>query len=445
MTDLAPTPNSLTALRDGGVLDRNSRVVFQTAVETVAHALDLPIAWIWLLDHRDQKIEVQRLNEEDASLSLTGFNRDNKPSLFCTQVVETQQPLRVRDAARHPDFANQPLVQEDGVRAYLGVPLMTRTGDCLGTLAVMDTAPRSFGVQEVTLVELAAGLAMVQLESPSAPGLAPEPRSFPQEHQEPELSASAIQTQLLDRFLQDLRTPLTSVMGMTSVLNREIYGPLRPKQKEYLDIIHNSGQYMLAMVEEILLLRELRDFDSSQSMASVDLHMLCQQVLKILEPLASRREQRLLLSIEEGDRLWTLDKAKFQQLLYHLVAHLIQVSDLGASLHLQVRRHSPNQVEVSLATSDSPGRENLPQSELERFGLLSTTATPSNLAASSQREVSLFGKLQAKPMQADDPDLGLFFACQLVHVQDGTLTIRGSATQGYRYVVALGDRRDPHD
>ncbi|UCJ10730.1 MAG: GAF domain-containing sensor histidine kinase [Phormidium sp. PBR-2020] len=439
MTDLAPTPNSLTTLRNDGLLDRNSRVAFQSAVETVFRALGLPIAWIWLLDHRELNLEIQRLNQEDDSLSLTGFNQDNKPSLFCTHVVETQQPLMVRDAARHPDFANQPLVQEDGVRAYLGVPLMTRTGDCLGTLAVMDTAPRSFAVQERTLVELAAGLAMAQLESPAGPS------DLSQEPQKPEGSASAIHTQLLDRFLQELRTPLTSVMGMTSVLNREIYGPLRRKQKEYLDIIHNSGHYMLAMVEEILMLRELRDLDSSQSVSPVDLHMLCQQVLKILEPLASRREQQLLLSIEERDRLWTLDKSKFQQLLYHLVAHLIQISDLGTSLQVQIQRRCANQVEVLLAASDTPGQENLPESELERFGLLPNAATPSDLAASSQREVSLFGKLQAKPMQADDPDLGLFFACQLVHVQDGTLTIRGSATQGYRYVVTLGDRRDPHD
>ncbi|NMG58808.1 sensor histidine kinase [Geitlerinema sp. P-1104] len=445
MTDLAPTPNSLNVLRERGVLDANSRRVFQTAVETVANALDLPLAWIWLLGDRGQRMEIQRLNETDSSVSFTGFNHDDNPSLFCTEVLEKKQPLMVRDAARNPDYAEQPLVQEDGVRAYLGVPLMTQTGDCLGTLAVMDTAPRSFSVPELTLVELAAQLVMSQLESSQRPESIPESKGLNRPDSEPEQSASAVQTQLLDRFLQELRTPLTSVMGMTSVLNREIYGPLRRKQKEYLDIIHNSGQYMLAMVEEILMLRELRELDSSQSLVSVDLDMLCQQVLKILEPLASRREQRLVMSIEERDRLWTLDKTKFQQLLYHLVAHLIQVSDLGATLHLQVQRQSANQVQLSLAASESPERETLPESELERFGLLSTTGQNAKLTSSSQREVSLFGKLQAKPMQADDPDLGLFFACQLVHVQDGTLMIRGSATQGYRYVVTLGDRRDPHD
>ncbi len=447
MTDLAPTPNALAALRDGGVLDPNSKRVLQTAVETVAEALDLPLAWVSLLDERGQGIHVQCLNSDDSTLSLAGGDRGDESSGFCLQVVQTQHPLVIRDAARTPEYANQPLVQESGVRAYLGVPLMNQSGDCFGTLAVMDTAPRSFRPTEISLMELAAESAMLKLDlasrdhSPS-PQVGPAPLRADEQIS---ASASAVQTQLLERFLQDLRTPLTSVMGMTSVLNREIYGPLRRKQKEYLDIIHNSGQYMLALVEEILMLRELTAWDSSLSVSPVDLDMLCQQVLNILEPLAKRREQQLNFSIEESDRRWTLDKAKFQQLLYHLLAHLIQHSDLGARLHLRVQRCSPSQLELSLASCQSSDGETLPESELERFGLTSTTAAPGVRGASSLREVSLFGKLQAKPMQADDPELGLFFACQLVHVQQGTLTIRGSATDGYRYVVRLGDRRDPHD
>lgn len=445
MTDLAPTPNALAVLRDGGGLDPHSKRVLQTAVDTVVEALDLPLAWVSLLDERGQGIHVQRLKADDSTLSLAGCDRYDDSSHFCPRVVQTQQPLVIRDAARTPDYANQPLVQELGVRAYLGVPLMNQRGDCFGTLAVIDTAPRSFHLHDITLMELAAESAMLKLDIASrSPSAAPklEPAPLPRDEQ---VSASAVQTQLLDRFLQDLRTPLTSVMGMTSVLNREIYGPLRRKQKEYLDIIHNSGQYMLAMVEEILMLRELTASDSELSLSPVDLDMLCQQVLNILEPLANRREQQLNVSIEESDRRWTLDKAKFQQLLYHLVAHLIQNSDLGARLQLRVQRCSPGQLELSLASCQSPEGETLPESELERFGLISTTAAPSDRGASSLREVSLFGKLQAKPMQADDPELGLFFACQLVHVQQGTLTIRGSQTDGYRYVVRLGDRRDPHD
>jgi signal transduction histidine kinase len=38
---------------------------------------------------------------------------------------------------------------------------------------------------------------------------------------------------------------------MANVVGREIYGPLTSKQKEYIEIIQNSGQYLLSMVNEI--------------------------------------------------------------------------------------------------------------------------------------------------------------------------------------------------
>ena len=50
-----------------------------------------------------------------------------------------------------------------------------------------------------------------------------------------------IQFKLLTYLAQEFRTPLTAVLGMASVLQQEIYGPLSRKQKDYLGIIHHSG------------------------------------------------------------------------------------------------------------------------------------------------------------------------------------------------------------
>jgi signal transduction histidine kinase len=48
-----------------------------------------------------------------------------------------------------------------------------------------------------------------------------------------DLSTNSIKVKLLNHLAQELLTPLTSVLGMASVLNQEIYGPLTSKQKEY--------------------------------------------------------------------------------------------------------------------------------------------------------------------------------------------------------------------
>jgi len=78
---------------------------------------------------------------------------------------------------------------------------------------------------------------------------------------------------------------------MAGVVSREIYGPLTAKQKEYLEIIQNSGRYLLSLVNEI---SELGALDGTQSLnlISVDIEMLCQQAINILEEAATGKSKK---------------------------------------------------------------------------------------------------------------------------------------------------------
>ena len=62
--------------------------------------------------------------------------------------------------------------------------------------------------------------------------------------------------ELLTNLGQELRTPLTSILGMASVLQQEIYGPLSSKQKDYLGIIHQSGEKLVKIIDRISTLSQ---------------------------------------------------------------------------------------------------------------------------------------------------------------------------------------------
>lgn len=444
MIDSDSDEKRLTALAETGLLDLDRIPPFEEAVQTVASALEMPIAIVGLLDRDWQWIEAKEITVDDETLSLASLTRIKRSESFCTHVVATQQPLVVRDTAAHPDFAHRLLVGQYGVRAYLGVPLMSASGDCLGTLAVMDLAPRRFRRWEVQMMEMAARLAMCELERPYTRNgrlVVGDRPTTAAVLQPPEdlLSTAQVKAKLLDRLLQELRTPLTSVMGMTSVLNREIYGPLRRKQKEYLKIIHDSGQYLLSLVEEILQLKALNDVNSVLSLTSVDMEMLCQQVSQSLEPVARRRDREVLATVETGDRLWTLDKNKIQQVMYHLAAHVIQVSETGCIIRIAVDRTSQGQMELSVWAFSSKLGDYLPDSELKRLGIpLPNRELPAAEASSDAVEVDVLEAWQGET--SDRNSLGLQFACQLARLHGGTTTVRGSQRQGYRYVVKLGNR-----
>ncbi|MEU3788261.1 GAF domain-containing protein [Streptomyces fructofermentans] len=64
---------------------------------------------------------------------------------FCPHVVVRRKALVLEDVRDYPRFAGNPLVDEFGIRSYLGAPLIDRTGLALGTVCVTDVEPRPWG------------------------------------------------------------------------------------------------------------------------------------------------------------------------------------------------------------------------------------------------------------------------------------------------------------
>ncbi|MBL3670665.1 GAF domain-containing protein [Streptomyces sp. M2CJ-2] len=75
---------------------------------------------------------------------------------FCPHVVAQQTQLALDDVFDYPRFKGNPLVNDLGVRSYLGTPLRDNTGMILGTVCVADFRPRAWdrhlkqGMHELT-------------------------------------------------------------------------------------------------------------------------------------------------------------------------------------------------------------------------------------------------------------------------------------------------------
>ncbi|MFD6923394.1 GAF domain-containing protein [Streptomyces sp. NPDC059944] len=79
---------------------------------------------------------------------------------FCPHVVVRRKALVLEDVRAYPRFAGNPLVDEIGVRSYLGAPLIDSTGIALGTICVEDVEPRPWGKAGLeTIKSMAAELA----------------------------------------------------------------------------------------------------------------------------------------------------------------------------------------------------------------------------------------------------------------------------------------------
>jgi signal transduction histidine kinase len=424
---------------------------------------------------------------------------------FCSYVVDSHQVFAIHDTANNPVFANSLLVGHYGIRAYLGAPLLTADGQCLGTLAVMDWQPRCFTTKDSEFLAITARWSLSEYERnrllkqacTSSVHWLPEPSAALQYQKEWESSSTSsesdvsnglstcltsthsIKVNLLTHLTQELRTPLTSVMGMASVLTRQVYGPLTSKQKEYLDIIHRSGQQLVSMVDEIVALSLLDESSEKLHLTSVDIEMLCQQAINSLLEIAQAKQQQIRLSVEPGSRIWLLDKDKVRQMLYYLVYSVINSAEAEVEVRLHISRKSDKlniavwtshpwledslpQVYGEIAESllppqsptaavsntlDSPmGTGELESSELAAIAYLSAD-TQELSSASLWTALTLTQELNKTPGNHNSREsLGLLLSCHLAELHGGKISVQPLLESGFRYVVSLpklesGDKR----
>lgn len=84
---------------------------------------------------------------------------------FCRYAVEDGAPFVVEDAETHPRTCDNPLVYHDSIRAYLGVPLVSRHGYIIGAFCTISPQVRKFTPNTIRTMEAAAREVMDALEA----------------------------------------------------------------------------------------------------------------------------------------------------------------------------------------------------------------------------------------------------------------------------------------
>ncbi|WP_405667006.1 GAF domain-containing protein [Streptomyces sp. NBC_01166] len=83
---------------------------------------------------------------------------------YCPHVLVRRKALVLEDVCDYPRFAGNPVVDDIGIRSYLGAPLIDRTGVALGTVCAVDTVPRAWGRAGLDTIKLLAREFVVQIE-----------------------------------------------------------------------------------------------------------------------------------------------------------------------------------------------------------------------------------------------------------------------------------------
>ena len=395
----APLPENeharLAALHDAQVLDTAPEQDFDDIALLASEICGTPMGVVSLVDADRQWFKAK------IGLDLQETHRD---IAFCAHAIHGHELLEVPDASTDARFADNPLVLgDDNVRFYAGAPVVLDGTHAVGTVCVIDTAPRELTPAQRRALRSLARHASVQLDlrryARHAGEIAERLRQL-----------DRMKDSFLAAVSHELRTPLSSIRGYLEMLLDDEFDA--ETSRRFLSVMQRNSDRLLRLIDDLLLVARLTEDGMQLDLAEVDLAELAHQVTSACRPLADHKDVKL------RDRTASPvpargDAKRLGQALNHLVVNAIKFTAPGG--------------EISVASTTAGEPE------------LIITDNGVGIPASDLPHVfdRFFRSAAADSMAASGPGLGLAIVRSIIDAHHGSIHVQSEPGIGTTVRVTL--------
>lgn len=200
-------------------------------------------------------------------------------------------------------------------RSAMVVPLLSH-GEVFGAITLVRSASgRRYAQEDLELAEELARRAALAVENA---------RLY-----EAALAASKAKSDFLAVMSHELKTPLTTIVACTDLLEAGIAGPLTQDQKEQLGHVLASALHLLQLIDEILSFSRMEAGREKVRIEAVDLDTLVNDAAALIQPVAQDRGLRFRVEGLPEPRLVQTDPAKVRQVLLNLLSNAVKFTESG--------------------------------------------------------------------------------------------------------------------
>jgi two-component system cell cycle sensor histidine kinase PleC len=212
----------------------------------------------------------------------------------------------------------------------------------------------------------------------------------------------------------ELRTPLNAIIGFSEMMGAGMFGPLGPdKYREYCTDIHQSGQYLLEVINDILDMSKIEAGRIRLEQEELALEVFLSDAMRVVSTRADDKRLNLLADIAPGVCL-RADHRLLKQIVLNLLSNSVKFTPEGGRVIVRGRAIGGS---VTIAIADSG--IGIPKDALAKLG-----------RPFEQVESQLTKSHQGS-------GLGLAIAKSLTELHGGTMRIRSQLGRGTIVLLCL--------
>jgi signal transduction histidine kinase len=232
------------------------------------------------------------------------------------------------------------------------------------------------------------------------------------------------QAEIIASISQELRQPMSSIIGYADLLLGESVGILGALQRKFIERVRASTERIGSLVDDLIQMTTIEAGLSGLNPETVDVNLIIDNAMAYTS--SQLREKNTVLRIDVPENIQPIhsDRDALQQILIHLIQNASGASPVDGTVTLRVRTVEENSIEyIQIQVTDTGG--GIPKDDLAR--VFSRHYRADNVLIQG----------------VGDTGVGLSIAKTLTEAQGGRISVETEPNSGSTFSVILPLKNQP--
>jgi len=238
-----------------------------------------------------------------------------------------------------------------------------------------------------------------------------------------------LKSEFIATMSHELRTPLNSILGFSELLRDDNNNPLTDKQKHYAVNIHNSGNHLLQLINNLLDLAKIESGKFNLQYESIPLRKIVSEVEAVIRPLVDKKAQHLEVRLDDAIHFVRVDRMKFTQILYNLLSNAMKFTAPEGQITMEA------EIRTDLSSPDFSAFTSSGMEIAETYLVLCVRDTGIGIRPEDQDRI--FSEFEQVGGNREGTGLGLALTKKLVEHHGGRIAVTSQEGQGSVFTVVI--------